>query len=447
MSFKNFNVQIFIRLAFILSLLLALSWLIPNEKYVSAIIVGLLLIGLTAGLFYYINSVNDRLARFFDAVRFDDFVMSFEEDNKLGSSFKKLNMSMKAVITAFHETRSETEAQYQFLDSIVNHVKVGLIVHDSKGKIVLMNPACLELLGIEKIQEIEHLQNQSKRTHEAIKKTDPASSQLYFRNEQFQLIIHSEEIKLQNQDLKIISIQNIQSELSQKEIESWQNLSKVLRHEMMNSITPISSLTNTLNQIFVEDFEPKYKDTDLQTVEDIKEALQAIGNRSESLKHFIGSFKEITNIPKPTKSPTNVSRLISSIADLHRSELDNKNVRLEISVIPSSLEIDLDEYLIQQVLVNLVKNGIEALFEVVAPMLKISAYESNDSKILIEVSDNGVGIIPAALSKVTTPFYTTKPEGSGIGLSLSRQIMIAHQGNLQIESEDGIGTKVTLIFG
>jgi two-component system, NtrC family, nitrogen regulation sensor histidine kinase NtrY len=262
-----------------------------------------------------------------------------------------------------------------------------------------------------------------------------------------QLSIYAIELTLRGENVKLISIQNIQSELEEKEMEAWQNLVRVLTHEIMNSVTPISSLAG----IVEEELKPHIKEENpeplsKEQLSDIHLSLQTISKRSDGLIHFVKEFRSLTSIPKPRPVQIDVRTILDELSMLHRKELTDKNIQLTISVYPEDLTISADKNMIEQVLINLLKNAIQSFEEQENRTIDLRASLNEKSRPIIAIKDNGTGIDPEALEKIFIPFFTTKKTGSGIGLSLSRQIMRQHQGTLTVKSTVGKGTEFLMRF-
>ena len=277
----------------------------------------------------------------------------------------------------------------------------------------------------------------------------PGQKALIKKSNDVSLAIHSTELRMRGVAIKIVALQNIQTELQQKELEAWQNLTRVLRHEIMNSITPIASLTGTLNEILQEDLLKENNDTfriNKESVEDLSDGLSTIENRSRGLIRFVDAYRDYTSIPKPKFTNVSIMSMFEHIMKLLKPEMEAKGIIFSSSLMPENLEITADRELIEMILINLIKNAKEALEGSSEPIIEIRARLDSDQRTIIEVKDNGPGIIPEAIEKIFIPFYTTKRNGSGIGLSLSRQIMQMHSGSLSVKSEPNIYTIFTLMF-
>jgi len=259
-----------------------------------------------------------------------------------------------------------------------------------------------------------------------------------------QLLLSAIEFRMKNQNMKLISFYNIQEELEEKEIEAWQKLIRVLTHEIMNSITPISSLASTVNHMLKDSNEEK--SNSVESLNDIREAVSTIQKRSEGLVNFVNKYRDISKIPKPNFQPVKVSELFYRIRLLAETLLNDRKINLNVSVNPDNLEIIADPDLIEQVILNLINNSIHALNVTENPVIKLSAEINDRSKAVIKLTDNGPGIPEELLDKIFIPFYSTKKEGSGIGLSISQSIIRAHNGSIWVQSKPTEETTFTIVL-
>lgn len=285
--------------------------------------------------------------------------------------------------------------------------------------------------------------------YKKLKQMDPGEKALIRVNSELNLAIHATELILRGHSYKLIAMQNIHSELESKEVESWQNLTRVLRHEIMNSITPIASLTGTLNEILSEDLKPlgndKFEISD-ESLSDLEEGLQTIENRSKGLVKFVDAYRDYTSIPKPKFGRIKIDELFDHICQLLKREFKEIGIDFHANTHFNNLEITADRELIEMVLINLLKNAKEAIKDTEEPKIELVARVDGERRVLLDVKDNGPGIIPEAQQRIFIPFYTTKKSGSGIGLALSRQIMQMHHGSLSVKSEPDLYTIFTLKF-
>jgi len=413
----------------------------------AAILTCLIIILQLTEIFRFVSQTNRKLTRFLESVKYSDFISGFTSDHKLGKSFKDLNIAFNEVLEAFRKARSEKEEHWQYLNSVVQQVRTGILSYDIDGNVQLMNANAKRFMGVTTLKNIKELIQLNPRLYHAVNSVEAGKSELYKQSNELYLTIQSTELRIRGIDVKLITLQNIQPELQKQELEAWQNLTRVLRHEIMNSITPISSLTSTLREILDHDMQKINSHYELKEegAEDLKEGLSTIENRSKGLIKFIDAYREYTSLPKPKMSTVRLKDLIEKVAQLMKTELKKTRIDFQYEWSSEYLTIQADIEMIEQVLINLLKNAIEALGETENPQLRlIGRYDENAIK--IEVSDNGPGIIKEALEHIFVPFYTTKRTGSGIGLSLSRQIMQMHNGSLSVESEPDIKTVFTMKF-
>jgi nitrogen fixation/metabolism regulation signal transduction histidine kinase len=449
MVFRDFKSKIFIRVVILTALIGSSLYLfLSGGKIVSAIIMGVIALISMTELIKFNTSTNRKIIKFLEAVKYSDFATNFTFDNSLGDSFKSLNAEFNKVLEAFRKARSEKEEHWQYLNTVIQHVNTGIISFDINGNIELINHVAKGLLRRPQIRNISELEEVNKGLYELLKNLKAGQQSLYQIDNRIQLAIHATELRLRGNSYKLVAFQNIQSELQKKEIESWQNLTKVLRHEIMNSMTPIASLTSTLNDILSEELENKgdHFEISIDGVDDIHEGLKTIESRSKALIHFIDAYREYTSIPQPKNETILVKDLLDDIHALFKVDIRQSSTTLTCSTQPKRLTINADDHQIQQVLINLVKNAVESVAEQKNGEVKIIAGIDKKERTFIEVRDNGPGIIPEAIERIFIPFFTTKKRGSGIGLALSRQIMQLHDGTLTVDSETDVETVFTMKF-
>jgi two-component system, NtrC family, nitrogen regulation sensor histidine kinase NtrY len=419
----------------------------PNMIFAAAL-AGFIIVGQLAELSYFCSQTNRKLTRFLESVKYSDFISGFAVDNKLGRSFRDLNTAFSEVLEAFRKARSEKEENWQYLNTVVQQVRTGIISFDIDGKIQLINANAKRFLNNNTLQNINELAQRNKELHKAILDAEPGKSVLYKSGIDMQLTIQATELRVRGISLKLVTMQNIQSELQQQELEAWQNLTRVLRHEIMNSITPISSLTSTLREILDQDLvkgRENYYEMNQESADDLRDGLGTIENRSKGLIKFVDAYREYTSLPNPKFKAVLLKDMIDKVAQLMRSDIKKTPIQFTHSCDSEYLTIQADEEMIEQVLINLIKNAVEAISNQHNGKIELIG-RTSDNTVLIEVRDNGPGIIKEALVRVFVPFFTTKKTGSGIGLSLSRQIMQLHHGNLTVESEPNVSTVFTLRF-
>ncbi len=407
----------------------------------------LILIGvLSQNLYQYVTGLNRKLTRFLESVRYSDFTVAFRADSDMGMSFRDVNDQFNEVLDAFRQARAEKEANLHYVNTIVQHVSVGLLTFDAAGQVELVNQTALRLLGIYRLRTLTDLNATHPDLADLLRSATSASAPVaYQTGTDGELSVRCTAVRLRGRLVTVASLQNIRSELQQRELDAWQNLTKVLRHEIMNSITPIVSLAGTMRDIVETDLaKPVAHDPILtESVNDLRDALTTIEQRGAGVMQFVDAYRHFTTIPQPVFADVSVEDLLRKVAQLAQSGAQKS--RITLTTASPNLAIRADTAQIEMVLLNLVKNAVESLEKTPDPAVRIEA-APDGPHIVIRVSDNGPGIEPEALEQIFIPFYTTKKTGSGIGLSLSRQIMQLHGGQLTAESTPGKGSTFTLVF-
>ena len=447
MVYRSFRINCTVRLLLICTNIFLFFYLaFRTNLFATIFIIGLLVVFQIYILFRYIEKTNLDLTRFLESIRYSDFAQPFSGRVK-GSKFDELNSAFSEVISAFQRTRTEKEEHFRYLQTVVQHIGVGLIAFKSDGEVELINNAAKRLLNLSHLRMISQLTIISPDLSEMLMHIKPGEKQqlkVEIGSNALLLSVYATGFILRQQKYTLASLQNIQTELEEKEMESWQNLIRVLTHEIMNSITPISSLASTATALMA----PKDGESDLseENSEDILNALQTIQKRSTALMNFVDDYRKLTRIPKPNFELFPIRELFERIGRLLKEQLTRGSVCLEMKIDPESLELTADPGLIEQVLINLCKNSIEAMHATSSPLIKLIAMTDGSGNPLIQVIDNGPGIKADVLENIFIPFFTTKKEGSGIGLSLSRQIMRLHRGTLSVTSTPNIETTFSLRF-
>lgn len=413
----------------------------------AAALTCLIIVGQLVELYRFTSQTNRKLTRFLESVKYSDFLSGFANDNKLGKSFRELNTAFNEVLEAFRNTRTEKEEHWQYLNTIVQQVRTGIISFDPDGQVQLMNTNAKRFIGMASLKNVNELADTNPKLYQALMEVQSGKSTLYKSGNEYLLTLQATELRIRGNTVKLVTLQNIQNELQKQELDAWQNLTRVLRHEIMNSITPISSLTSTLREILDHDMIKTENHYELQTegAEDLREGLTTIENRSKGLIKFIDAYREYTSLPQPKIKSIRVKDLLEKVAQFMKPELKKTSIQFGYHCESEYITIQGDEEMIEQVLINLVKNAMEALEHVEDPRIELNG-SFTDNVVQIEVIDNGSGIIPEAIERIFIPFFTTKKTGSGIGLALSRQIMQMHNGSLTVKSEPDVKTVFTLNF-
>jgi nitrogen fixation/metabolism regulation signal transduction histidine kinase len=424
--------------------------LLKTALYATIFIVGFLVVLQVAMLIKYIERTNRDLARFLGSIKYSDFSVSFSAGGR--SSFGELNEAFNDVVSEFRKARAEKEEQYHYLQTIVQHVGHGLLAFDADGNVDLVNNAAKRLLNIPRLRNIKELSIKYQPLVAALLKIDSGERELVkieTEHEFMQLAVFATGIKLRDKAVILVSIQNIESELSEQELESWQKIIRVLNHEIMNSVTPITSIASTINDLIKESaksVDSGFISLSMESGEDIKNALATIEKRGKGLVKFINSYRNLSNIPKPEFQVFPVSELFDRVTLLLKDRLEKQNIDFHRSIEPESLELTADKELLEQALINLVLNATDAVNGNNGAKIELKSRLDEKGRVLIVVEDNGCGIDQDALDKIFTPFFTTKKDGAGIGLSFIRQVMRLHRGKVSVKSEPEKMTQFTLLF-
>jgi len=451
MDFKGFKFNISIRLAGILITMYVLALLITENTFILTIIFVLIILGIQViSLYKFLDKSREDIVTFLEAVKSRDFSQTYTTDSP-NQELNQVNKDFNEIIDQFKKVKNEREADFQYLKNIVQHVGIGLITFNKSGDIQIINTAAKKLLKINHIESIKELASINEDMVDIFLRLKTGGRDLIkldINGDIVQLAVYAIELTLRNDEFKLVSLQNIQSELEEKEMEAWQNLVRVLTHEIMNSVTPISSLANTVEDELKQQLDNGSEISSMSTedMEDIHLAIQTIQKRSAGLIRFVQDFRSLTHIPKPKLKRVDVKKMIDQIVVLLKQEIAENNVRVNVKVEPEDLTLNADKELIEQVLINLVKNAIQAFEEHTNKLVEIRGYYSEKGRPTIAIKDNGAGIDEEALHKIFIPFFTTKKHGSGIGLSLSKQIMRQHQGILAVKSKLDEGTEFELRF-
>jgi nitrogen fixation/metabolism regulation signal transduction histidine kinase len=422
-----------------------------NEDYnLTPILVLVLVLFQVYSLIRYVDRTNRDLTSFLESIRFSEFTRSFQIEG-MGSSFDELNRAFNDVINDFQKVRSEKEEHFHYLQSIVQNIDVSIIAYRKDGTVEMINKAAKKLFQIHSLKNVKGLEQLSQDLVNTLINIGPGENTLVKVQDQddiLQLAIYATEFKVKDKLIILATINNIQNVLEEQETEAWQKLIRVLTHEIMNSITPIASLSSTLEIMLkgINEGGNVQEEMNLDAVVEIQQALQTINKRSTGLLHFVNTYRNLTRIPKPNFKIFPVKDLFKNIYLLMEEEISDNKVNFVTNIDPENIEVSADEQLIEQVIINLIRNSMHALEGRKNPTIELNTYFNKRGRVTIQVADNGTGILPEVLDKIFIPFFTTKQSGSGIGLSLSRQILRLHNGTITANSVPDKETIFTLTF-
>lgn len=443
--------RITIRLLLIFLAMLALTIIIGQQARLFSVLgVSLILLALIIELFHSIARTNQILESLLESIRYGDFNKTIR-NKASGLGFDGLADSAQQIIRAIAAAKIEKETQYQYLHTILEHIHTAVLTLDERHEPEMINPLALNILGLYNTRRPDwaDIQEKAPMFSEAVDSLGESGRQMIKLNHSTtgkQLLIIVNTVKIGGAPVKIVTFQNIEPEIEQKEMESWQTISRIMAHEIMNSLTPLSSLTET--GIMLLEKEGKAKEISSisqKTIDNLYTALKTISGRNRALSEFIGSYRQLSRLPQPDEKELAVADILKEIEELYAFTCKEKKISCSFNHGPDKLRIMADEAQLKQVLINLVKNAIEAMEHTLEPSLRISVKRILN-QVSIEICNNGDLIPPEELEKIFVPFFSTKAEGSGIGLSLSRQIIRNHQGQITVESENSSGTTFRLML-
>jgi len=452
MGFKNYRLNIIFRVILLAASIGLVAFFISQSSYfIGPVIVAVLVIFEVTSLIRYLDKTNRELTSFLESIRFSEFTRSFQIES-MGGTFNELNRAFNEVMQDFQKVRAEKEESFHYLQTIVQNIDVSVIAYSGDGNIELINKTAKKLFQLASIKNIKALEGLSPELVATLLGIKPGENKLVkvqYDDDILQLAIYASSIKVKDKLIYLVTIKDIQNVLEEQETEAWQKLIRVLTHEIMNSITPIASLSSTLDLMLkgmVAEGNGEELHIDKESVSEIQEALQTINKRSTGLLHFVNTYRNLTRIPKPNFRQCAVKELFTNIEKLMDEEIRRCGYEFIVRVEPEDLEFTADDQLIEQVLINLLKNSLHALNGRESGKIQLLGFMNKRGRVTLQVVDNGVGILKDVLDKIFIPFFTTKPSGSGIGLSLSKQIMRLHNGTISAHSEPEVETVFTMTF-
>jgi len=447
MGFKNFKLQVIIRLILVsIAIGVLLYYVIITGQYLRSIYLFVFVILIIIEFVYYVEKTHRDFTSFLLAILQDDFSTTFHERGK-GKSIQNFYSTLNRITRKFKAISSEKELQYLYLETLVEHIKVGILTYDENENIHLINEALKKLLDRPVLTKLKGIENIDPGLLQSIREIKPTENRLVkvtVNNHLQQLSIHASEFKLKDKYFKLISMQNIKHELEAQELEAWQKLIRVLTHEIMNSVTPITSLSATLQDIIKKE-KKQLPASEFPFVDNLDEGLDAIKSRSEGLQTFTQAYKNLTRLPTPEFQKVKIKELLKQVETLLKPDLDHLNVKLHIHLENPELEILVDSDLFDQVLINIIKNGMEAVHKQKDGRIRLTVSE-NGHQVFIRITDNGAGIPEDKIDKIFIPFFTTKKNGTGVGLALCRQILQMHNATIAVSSYQGEGTTFTIVL-
>lgn len=447
MIFKRYEWRLLIRIALLFAVMLIAAWLLVKALYMYAAITIPFLLYQLYDLYKLLKNAQDEVKEFAESVHYRDFSRYFNvkhapaELQPLREGFNEINSTFKLI-------SREKETQYVYLQKILELVDTGILSYETgEGEIAWMNETFKKMLGVPYLKTIHSLAKRDENLYKeviAVKAGENRVVKVITDKATFKILLSATAFQTDGKIFKLIAFQNVSEALDETEAQAWRKLLSVMTHEIMNSVAPISSLADTLKNRLQQS--TTHLKNNEGSVEDLELGIETIKRRSEGLLKFAETYRNLNKITTLNVKKVFVRDLFENLNHLMQPTLEQKNIELEIILKDPDITLEVDTNLIEQVLINLLVNAIDAVKEKASPRIALSAYYSSDNKVMIKVADNGTGMDEEVMDKIFIPFFSTRKTGSGIGLSLCKQIMMLHKGNIQVQSINGEGSAFMLIF-
>ena len=447
MKYKNFEWKILVRVVLLLIALIGAAFLIVKALFIYLVLLLPVIFYQVVEFYRFQRKAHEELNQFVESIHYRDFSRNFDvkhaplELQPLRRGFNEINSTFKII-------SKEKETQYQYLQKILELVDTGILSYSlTSGDVVWMNESLKRMLQLPYLKTIDSLKRRDEELYNNIIILKPGENKIataHLESASFKIILSATAFQTDGEKYKLVAFQNVDEALDETEAKAWQKLLSVMTHEIMNSIAPISSLADTLKNRLKQSME--ILNNESGSVDDLELGIDTIKRRSEGLLKFAETYRNLNKITTPNVKKIYVRDLFESLSQLMQPTLDQKNIDLQVVLKDTALVLEADTSLIEQVLINLVVNAIEAVKDRPDARIVLSANVDLKNKVVIRVADNGTGMPPEMIEKIFIPFFSTKKTGSGIGLSLCKQIMMLHKGNIQVYSEEGKGTSMMLHF-
>jgi two-component system, NtrC family, nitrogen regulation sensor histidine kinase NtrY len=446
MVLKRHSLLLLLRLVLLLGNFMLIAYLWGDERLIfNQVIAWTVAVAQAWDLWRFTTRTNKALARLLDAVRHADFAVNFPDTLK-GSGFEDLHASLQEMARVYGQVKIERESQFQFLQQVVSRLPIGVVVLDTQGHIPLSNTAASSILHVEGLRNLRHLQSIAPKLTQHLEEREGAGPQLLEEmgpHESQTLLAEVYAFDLLEKPYRLITLQDVQSELDRKEVEAWHKLIRILTHEIMNSVTPIASLSETLDTLLSRQNPEVPLPT--ATLDDLRLSVRTIGKRSEGLLQFMEDYRAVSRLQRPKFQPLEVEKWLQGVVKLAFPSGIPSGIQVDVHVTPLALTLRADPAMMEQIYLNLIKNSLHALENRPHPTLRLGARRENQ-KVVLTVEDNGCGMDDKIKTEAFIPFFSTKKEGSGIGLSLSKQMVLQQGGQIILTSQPGKGTQVVMRF-
>ena len=410
----------------------------------ASVFLGVILLFLIIHFIFYLNKTNKKIAYFFNAIKNNDSTLYFSESTSKTPT-KELNAHLNNVNEVIQKIKLKNKAQDQYYKTIIENAEIGVLTINTQNHILFANQNIKNILNYNSLTHINQLKKIDENLFHLIQELQPFSNkiiELTNERETKLLTLNATQIKLNNEVILLVVASNIKNELDHKEVDSWVKLTKVLTHEIMNSIAPISSITETIH----DSLKGNLENIDTETLKSTLEGIEVIKEQTKSLHDFVVSYRSFSGVSHPEKQVIEVPNLLLKMYAFFETEIKEKKIDFKINCQEKNLQIFADQNQVVQILFNLIKNAVESLQNTDQKKITLTAFSKIKNQVIISVEDNGNGIPNELITQIFVPFYSTKEDGSGVGLSLSKHIMKMHNGTLTAHSIPNKKTTFTLTF-
>jgi two-component system nitrogen regulation sensor histidine kinase NtrY len=444
MIFNSLDARLLGRLVLLVAALAASGYATQHHSYRLALVALVVLIVLVLDLTRYLTRSQQALVDFTLALKYRDFSRQYPAQSG-PAALRPLHEAFNQVNATFRELRAEQEGQFQYLQTILALLDTGIVSYDAAGTVAWVNEAFKQTLHLPYLKNIRALQSRQPVLYEAICRAvpgQPAVVKLTVGRQTVQLLVSATQFKLRGEAFTLLAFKNVSQALAQSETAAWQQLLRVMTHEIMNSVAPIASLADSLGR----HVQRARQQEAAESLDDVGTGIRIIQQRSEGLLRFAQVYRDFSTLASPQRTTLYVQELLQATRQLLAEQLAAQGIEVILSVRPAHLTLHADGHLLEQVLINLVLNAAQAVTQTPNSHINLLAWSDEQDRVVIEVKDNGSGIPADVLDSIFIPFFTTRPNGSGIGLSLAKQIMQLHQGSIQVHSVEGAGSAFQLWF-
>jgi len=445
MVYNSLDARLLGRLVLLVVVLGGGGYATQHHAYGLALGALVLLLLLVVNLAHYLTHGQQALADFILALQYRDFSRQYPTQS-VSASLRPLHEAFNQVNSSFRELRAEQEGQFQYLQTILTLLDTGIVSYDAAGTVAWVNEAFKQTLHLPYLKNIRALQSRQPVLYEAICRAVPGQPEVVKLTVGLQtvhLLVSATQFKLRGEAFTLLAFKNVSQALANTETIAWQQLLRVMTHEIMNSVAPIASLADSLSR-HVQHARQQQPSNEL--LDDVATGIRIIQRRSEGLLRFAQVYRDFSTLASPQRTTLYVQELLQTTRQLLAEQLAAQGIEVTLSVRPARLTLHADGHLLEQVLINLVLNAAQAVTQNPKAHISLLAWLDEQERVVIEVRDNGTGIAADMLDSIFIPFFTTRLNGSGIGLSLAKQIMQLHQGSIQVHSVEGAGSAFQLWF-